>query len=306
MKKWILLLTLCISLLLSGCQKTPEAQPGTQPAEAPWAAEQADAPLSYEDYFAELRPYDPAENDVPDWMKDGNYEILSEDGVLALYQAANETLTRLFAYPVEAPLGWPARPASMRSTRRPFTGSITAGKRQSRFTARRMGRFCRWRLPGARSSLPNRESSASASADCTRPKGSWTSSMTRSVRMRRTFCCSPFPITSCAGPWTIRTFWSLRQSRSRPTSRRGTSILRTRAPTGACWSWILASTPASGTTITTWSRCSARRASVKFTAKRASPTGGKPKTASCETRSCARSLYPWNRDPQCRRRTAGS
>ena len=92
MKKWILLLTLCISLLLSGCQKTPEAQPGTQPAEAPWADEQADAPLSYEDYFAELRPYDPAENDVPDWMKDGNYEILSEDGVLALYQAANGSL----------------------------------------------------------------------------------------------------------------------------------------------------------------------------------------------------------------------
>lgn len=105
MKKWILLLTLCISLLLSGCQKTPEAQPGTQPAEAPWADEQADAPLSYEDYFAELRPYDPAENDVPDWMKDGNYEILSEDGVLSLYQAEDGTLTRLFAYPVEAPLG---------------------------------------------------------------------------------------------------------------------------------------------------------------------------------------------------------
>lgn len=69
MKKWILLLTLCISLLLSGCQKTPEAQPGTQPAEAPWADEQADAPLSYEDYFAESRPYDPAENDVPTGMK---------------------------------------------------------------------------------------------------------------------------------------------------------------------------------------------------------------------------------------------
>ena len=113
MKKWILLLTLCISLLLSGCQKTPEAQPGTQPAEAPWADEQADAPLSYEDYFAELRPYDPAENDVPDWMKDGNYEILSEDGVLSLYQAANETLTRLFAYPVEVPLGWSAGPACL-------------------------------------------------------------------------------------------------------------------------------------------------------------------------------------------------
>ena len=113
MKKWILLLTLCISLLLSGCQKTPEAQPGTQPAEAPWADEQADAPLSYEDYFAELRPYDPAENDVPDWMKDGNYEILSEDGVLSLYQAEDGTLTRLFAYPVEAPLGWSAGPACL-------------------------------------------------------------------------------------------------------------------------------------------------------------------------------------------------
>ena len=113
MKKWILLLTLCISLLLSGCQKTPEAQPGTQPAEAPWADEQADAPLSYEDYFAELRPYDPAENDVPDWMKDGNYEILSEDGVLSLYQAEDGTLTRLFAYPVEAPLGWSAGQACL-------------------------------------------------------------------------------------------------------------------------------------------------------------------------------------------------
>ena len=113
MKKWILLLTLCISLLLSGCQKTPEAQPGTQPAEAPWADEQADALLSYEDYFAELRPYDPAENDVPDWMKDGNYEILSEDGVLSLYQAEDGTLTRLFAYPVEAPLGWSAGPACL-------------------------------------------------------------------------------------------------------------------------------------------------------------------------------------------------
>ena len=91
MKKWILLLMLCISLLLSGCRKASEAQPETQPAEAPWEAEQAEAPLSYEDYFAELRPYDPAENGVPDWMKDGNYEILSEDGVLSLYQAANGT-----------------------------------------------------------------------------------------------------------------------------------------------------------------------------------------------------------------------
>ena len=66
MKKWILLLMLCISLLLSGCRKASEAQPETQPAEAPWEAEQAEAPLSYEDYFAELRPYDPAENGVPD------------------------------------------------------------------------------------------------------------------------------------------------------------------------------------------------------------------------------------------------
>ena len=112
MKKWILLLTLCISLLLSGCQKTPEAQPGTQPAEAPWADEQADAPLSYEDYFAELRPYDPAENDVPDWMKDGNYEILSEDGVLSLYQAEDGTLTRLSIPP--------------HRTRRPSAASVSA------------------------------------------------------------------------------------------------------------------------------------------------------------------------------------
>lgn len=46
-------------------------------------------------------------------MKDGNYEILSEDGVLSLYQAEDGTLTRLFAYPAEAPLGWSAGPACL-------------------------------------------------------------------------------------------------------------------------------------------------------------------------------------------------
>lgn len=112
MKKWMLFLALCISLLLSGCQKTPEAQPETQPAEAPWAAEQPDAPLSYADYFAELRPCDPA-NDAPDWMKEGNYAVLSEDGVLSLYQAENGTLTRLFDYPVTGPLGWSTGPACL-------------------------------------------------------------------------------------------------------------------------------------------------------------------------------------------------
>lgn len=35
MKKQILFLTLCISLLLSGCQKAPEAPPAVQAEEAP-------------------------------------------------------------------------------------------------------------------------------------------------------------------------------------------------------------------------------------------------------------------------------
>ena len=47
MKKQILFLTLCISLLLSGCQKAPEALPATQPEEAPWEAESQDSQSSY-------------------------------------------------------------------------------------------------------------------------------------------------------------------------------------------------------------------------------------------------------------------
>ncbi|MFR4067888.1 MAG: hypothetical protein ACLT1T_02805 [Oscillospiraceae bacterium] len=44
-------------------------------------------------------------------MKDGNYEILSEDGVLS-YQA-EDGLDPLVCLPVEAPLGWSAGPACL-------------------------------------------------------------------------------------------------------------------------------------------------------------------------------------------------
>ena len=39
MKKQFLFLILCIGLLLSGCQKTPEASPAAQPVEPPWETE---------------------------------------------------------------------------------------------------------------------------------------------------------------------------------------------------------------------------------------------------------------------------
>ena len=46
MKKQILFLTLCIGLLLSGCQKAPEAPPAVQAEEAPWEAESQDSQSS--------------------------------------------------------------------------------------------------------------------------------------------------------------------------------------------------------------------------------------------------------------------
>ena len=55
MKKQILFLTLCISLLLSGCQKAPEAPPAVQAEEAPWEAESQDSQSSYNDSTQEPR-----------------------------------------------------------------------------------------------------------------------------------------------------------------------------------------------------------------------------------------------------------
>ena len=56
MKKQILFLTLCIALLLSGCQKTPEALPAVQTEETPWEAESQDSQSSYNDLMQEPRP----------------------------------------------------------------------------------------------------------------------------------------------------------------------------------------------------------------------------------------------------------
>lgn len=54
MKKQILFLTLCIALLLSGCQKTPEALPAVQAEETPCEAESQDSQSSYNDLTREL------------------------------------------------------------------------------------------------------------------------------------------------------------------------------------------------------------------------------------------------------------
>ena len=56
MKKQILFLTLCIALLLSGCQKTPEALPAVQAEETPCEAESQDSQSSYNDLTREPRP----------------------------------------------------------------------------------------------------------------------------------------------------------------------------------------------------------------------------------------------------------
>ena len=73
MKKQILFLTLCISLLLSGCQKAPEAPPAVQAEEAPWEAESQDSQSSYNDSTQEPRSQEfrkiYGEEDGADWWK---------------------------------------------------------------------------------------------------------------------------------------------------------------------------------------------------------------------------------------------
>ena len=56
MKKWNLFLILCISLLLSGCQKTLESPSAARSETAPWEAESQDAQSSYNDLTQETRP----------------------------------------------------------------------------------------------------------------------------------------------------------------------------------------------------------------------------------------------------------
>ncbi len=73
MKTQILFLTLCISLLLSGCQKAPEAPPAVQAEEAPWEAESQDSQSSYNDstqgpHSQEFRKIY-GEEDGADWWK---------------------------------------------------------------------------------------------------------------------------------------------------------------------------------------------------------------------------------------------
>ena len=105
----LFLLCLLSLFLLTACQKQPEpsgsAAETTYESVSPWESAQQEASMSYDVYFAEVRPYDPAD-DAPDWMKEGNYAVLLEDGVLSLYQDTDGTLTRVLDYPVEAPLGW--------------------------------------------------------------------------------------------------------------------------------------------------------------------------------------------------------
>ena len=73
MKKQILFLTLCISLLLSGCQKAPEATPALQAEEAPWEAESQDSQSSYNGSTQEPRSQEfrkiYGEEDDADWWK---------------------------------------------------------------------------------------------------------------------------------------------------------------------------------------------------------------------------------------------
>ena len=84
MKKQFLFLILCIGLLLSGCQKTPEASPAAQPVEPPWETESPDVLPSYTAYFTEIRMYDTADYAyTPAWLQTGDYEIDCIDGKLA-------------------------------------------------------------------------------------------------------------------------------------------------------------------------------------------------------------------------------
>mgnify|MGYP004470479705 CR=1 FL=1 len=105
MKKRLLFLMLCITLLLSGCQKTPETPPAVQAEKPPWETELQDVPLSYADYFAELRTYDTADYAyTPVWMQTGDYEIDCGDGELALYRASDGE--RLAVYAEQPILSW--------------------------------------------------------------------------------------------------------------------------------------------------------------------------------------------------------
>ena len=105
MKKRLLFLMLCITLLLSGCQKTPETPPAVQAEKPPWETELPDVPLSYADYFAELRTYDTADYAyTPVWMQTGDYEIDCRDGELALYRASDGE--RLAVYAEQPILSW--------------------------------------------------------------------------------------------------------------------------------------------------------------------------------------------------------
>ena len=110
MKKQILFLMLCISLLLSGCQKTTEAPPAAQLEEtvqeaSPWETAQPDDPLSYTEYFAETRTYDTADYAYsPAWLQTGEHEIDCRDGELALYRASDGE--RLTVYAEQPFLSW--------------------------------------------------------------------------------------------------------------------------------------------------------------------------------------------------------
>ena len=105
MKKQFLFSILCIGLLLSGCQKTPEASPAAQPVEPPWETESPDVLPSYTAYFTEIRMYDTADYAyTPAWLQTGDYEIDCIDGKLALFQTSDGE--RLAVYAEQPFLGW--------------------------------------------------------------------------------------------------------------------------------------------------------------------------------------------------------
>ena len=105
MKKQFLLLILCIGLLLSGCQKTPEPSPAAQPVEPPWETESPDVLPSYTAYFTEIRMYDTADYAyTPAWLQTGDYEIDCIDGKLALFQTSDGE--RLAVYAEQPFLSW--------------------------------------------------------------------------------------------------------------------------------------------------------------------------------------------------------
>ena len=105
MKKQFLFSILCIGLLLSGCQKTPEASPAAQPVEPPWETESPDVLPSYTAYFTEIRMYDTADYAYTlAWLQTGDYEIDCIDGKLALFQTSDGE--RLAVYAEQPFLGW--------------------------------------------------------------------------------------------------------------------------------------------------------------------------------------------------------